>query len=169
MRQHCNMDNALQADPPEVDFIPHTTIRDLNQMYCAAAWCKSNTQTVNDEKQVISFGTADLSLQSYSPPQDCTWLFTAPPGRKIRFQFTGNAFGYNCTRECICRDYLEIRDTVQDMSIKGYRFCCTLLTKRTIISKSNKLLVISHIHSSGSRGFQGLIYLAAENAASGLT
>uniref|UniRef100_A0A915L364 CUB domain-containing protein n=1 Tax=Romanomermis culicivorax TaxID=13658 RepID=A0A915L364_ROMCU len=155
MVTNCDVDNALWADQPPNDWIPHPTIRDLNQVYCSG------------EYYPYKFGTLNFLRTPYNPPQDCTWLFTAPPGRKIIFKFRNAWFGYNCTKECACRDYLEIRDT-EDMTNRGYRFCCYVRPKRGIfVSQSNKMLVISRIHNSGSRGFFAYAYLAPENATSG--
>uniref|UniRef100_A0A915L318 Uncharacterized protein n=1 Tax=Romanomermis culicivorax TaxID=13658 RepID=A0A915L318_ROMCU len=38
MVTNCDVDNALWADQPPNDWIPHPTIRDLNQVYCSAIW-----------------------------------------------------------------------------------------------------------------------------------
>uniref|UniRef100_A0A915I7W2 Uncharacterized protein n=1 Tax=Romanomermis culicivorax TaxID=13658 RepID=A0A915I7W2_ROMCU len=35
MVTNCDVDNALWADQPPNDWIPHPTIRDLNQVYCS--------------------------------------------------------------------------------------------------------------------------------------
>uniref|UniRef100_A0A915HSM8 Uncharacterized protein n=1 Tax=Romanomermis culicivorax TaxID=13658 RepID=A0A915HSM8_ROMCU len=89
--------------------------------------------------------------------------------RRITFQFVGEDFGYNCTKERVCRDYVEIK-AAEDLSIDGYRFCCDEFpAKLTITTQADKLLVLSRIRNPGSRGFKGLVYLAPANAAPGYT
>uniref|UniRef100_A0A915L2B6 CUB domain-containing protein n=1 Tax=Romanomermis culicivorax TaxID=13658 RepID=A0A915L2B6_ROMCU len=134
--------------------------------------CVGKTQIITKDNEKISVGTIDYSSAASTFPRDCTWLFTVDKKfkkRRITFQFVGEDFGYNCTKERVCRDYVEVK-AAEDLSIDGYRFCCDEFpAKLTITTQADKLLVLSRIRNPGSRGFKGLVYLAPTNAAHGYT
>uniref|UniRef100_A0A915IZ96 Uncharacterized protein n=1 Tax=Romanomermis culicivorax TaxID=13658 RepID=A0A915IZ96_ROMCU len=72
------------------------------------------------ESRPFPFGSGDLIRQQLMPPQDCTWLFRAPSGRKLTFLLIRESFGYNCSINCICRDFLDV-NTGYDLSVNTYR------------------------------------------------
>uniref|UniRef100_A0A915KGV7 Uncharacterized protein n=1 Tax=Romanomermis culicivorax TaxID=13658 RepID=A0A915KGV7_ROMCU len=81
----------------------------------------------------------------------------APEHRHVYLNFSKyHDFYYNCTKDFVCRDYLEIR-IASDLSLDGFRFCChgprIGPMYRALISESNKILIISRIQNPGTTGF----------------
>ncbi|XP_062566518.1 zinc metalloproteinase dpy-31-like [Saccostrea cucullata] len=89
---------------------------------------------------------------SYSSRADCTWKFTAPPGKRVRLQFVGS-FGFPCWR--ICWDFVEVR--FRSLSNTGPRYCCGTRPTRVFTSDSRVMVVLfRRFSNSVAKGFRAM-------------
>ncbi|CAI4222222.1 unnamed protein product [Auanema sp. JU1783] len=104
--------------------------------------------TLSDEWQ--EFNSPDFPDPGYEPNQKCSWLLSAGNGKRIELEFIED-FSFLCTTTCV--DYVELKIS-KDLRNTGFRFCCYDMPTESLISESNKAIVIFKSSLSSDIGFK---------------
>uniref|UniRef100_A0A0N4VKC9 Zinc metalloproteinase n=1 Tax=Enterobius vermicularis TaxID=51028 RepID=A0A0N4VKC9_ENTVE len=91
----------------------------------------------------------------YPHNSECIWLFKAPEGGRVYFEFT-ETFELFCEDTCD-KAYVELKVN-EDFRKTGYRFCCPKVPEKVFESKTNEIIVIFRANQYMARGFQARIW-----------
>ncbi|XP_052062906.1 zinc metalloproteinase nas-36-like [Mytilus californianus] len=106
--------------------------------------------TLSATSSYKSFTSPGYTSSGYSTSNECSWLITAPKGKRVRFQFRGT-FRLRCSNSC--KDYVEVR--YSSLSDAGPRYCCYSRPKLTFKSTTRFMLINFRTFSGKTRkGFK---------------